>query len=146
MPTAHQGSLAQTYEDRGRVSVFIAPPVVNQWYPVLNDTNVHISCMNITQFHTEAGVKNLEVRFTFNGVVYAAVPLAAANGTWYYPVINVTSLTPECVCDVGFVSIQRTEGIEVKDALIEVRITSALGTAQDIRASVQYQKLAWTTM
>lgn len=121
------------------------PPVINTWYPILEDEDVRISYIWIRQVNDETNAKNLEVRLTLDGVV-AVVAWAANDATDYYIMKG-----PDNAWDAnaGIMQIMtsnadQSEPLFALSAKIEQRITAALGTNQEIRGNVRYTTLEET--
>jgi len=118
------------------------PPVQNTWYTILDTTkNVRVISIACRQIHTEAGAITTECRIIIDGRTLTASQ-AMNDSTWYYNYMKLNaegmnmSTTSQPICAVPI------EGHSVK---IEMRITDAPGTAQQLDGSVIYEVLEVTT-
>lgn len=122
--------LLKPYVDDDRI-----PPVQNTWYTVLNVASGGCKPQWIRLFQTndEAAAKNLDVEITVDGVLMVNSVAAAAKGFYYvYPVYWNQIL----VSAVGVATPFNLEGHAVR---VRYRITSALGTNEEIQCTVDYE-------
>jgi hypothetical protein len=122
------------------------PPVLNQWYTLFEADDVRLLEMYVSQMNEEENMKDIEVRWTIDGNVYAAF-FEANNGTIYFifrdmnPSIGGTQgLGSDTVERRSFVDDFKC-GLHFK---VEVRIVSVLGTSQGLYAAAVRETLEET--
>jgi len=117
------------------------PPVQNTWYTIL-ETTYYVRLLYIAVKHdnTDNVAKNLEVRVTIDGVTLAATAaLAPGDNTWCYWYLEFwqDSMTGTATLrNVGYY-----EGMRGHTVLVECRMTSVPGTAEELDGRVQYEML-----
>jgi hypothetical protein len=137
MPTAYGGAAKKyAWKDHDTDIVNMLPPVLNQWYTVFDAEDVRLLEMYIAQVNTETDPKDVEVRWTIDGNVYF-VTVTVANGVENYiyrtmdpSTAGTSGLTDTIVENPAFIHNDK-RGLDFK---VEVRIISALGTAQRLVA------------
>lgn len=108
------------------------PPVLNQWYTVIDELDVAITWLTLRQNNTENAAKNLGVRFTVDGVVYQttfSVPAASDQYIYRHPYRSVDT-PPGLAMDAVMRNAGYTTQWRAQAFKFEARITSPLGTAQ----------------
>jgi len=62
------------------------PPVLNEWYPLLPETeDVELIFLTARQIHDAAAALNLQIRVIADGTTYTGT-FAANDSTWYFAV------------------------------------------------------------
>lgn len=120
------------YLDHDTDIVNLAPPVLNQWYEVFHAYDVRLLWCLLYQTNGEAAAKNIEIRWTIDGTVYFNVS-ALTSGTGYYVYRDYTENfggTVGLVTTANIVNAAYYVDKRGQDFKVEVRITSALGSAQ----------------
>jgi hypothetical protein len=145
MPQASgAGGGAGAWMDHDAVLKLEAPPVINQWYTVFHDYNVRLIWCTLMQYNDETAVKNLEIRWTIEGTVYFTT-VSAVESTEYYIYRNTVPSTGG-TDGLGSTTDLRNAAFYVDkrglDFLVEIRITSALGTNQVIAGTCVYETAA----
>lgn len=131
-PKAAGANVKYVYLDHDTDVVNEAPPILNQWYTVFDADDVRLLWCWIRQTNTEAAAKNIEVRWTIDGNVYlVSDPLASGVPDYIFRIPNpsgggVAGLYYRAP-DANACLYVDKRGQRFK---VEVRITSALGTAQ----------------
>lgn len=122
----------------------MAPPTLNEWHTILDTTeDVRALFISLVQTNTETGAKNVNIKITIDGITLTkATDLSAIHATYYYAYIgsNVDALA----IITTFVLPCYYYPLEGQSMKVEMRITSALGTAQTLYGYVQYETLEAT--
>ncbi|NVM22647.1 MAG: hypothetical protein HWN68_12820 [Desulfobacterales bacterium] len=116
----------------------IAPPVQNQWYPLLPATeDIRLLYLVLRQTNDEVAAKNLEVRATWDGIIYNCVPFAFPDNTFRY--WRLSGAWDQLISD----AVIRHGGhwTDARGLLvsIDMRITDPIGTNQTLRGYIQYE-------
>ena len=116
-------------------------PVLNQWYTVLDTVrNVRVRNVAIYQSNDEAAQKQLQVRFTINGVASAVDASNSASGAWNgFKIFSVNDTPTYTANEVD--SLATYVNLNYSSIKIEIRTTSALGTNPLLKCTVQYEQL-----
>ena len=127
------------WEIQPKEGCYEAPPVQNQWYDVLPQCeDVRIIYIAIRQVNDEAAAKDIEFRSTVDGIVGTA-SISLANNTWWYGYWDTLADR------FGFGGTLQNTAVNCclicQDALLEIRITSPLGTNQLLQCVVKYELL-----
>jgi len=112
------------------------PPVVNVWYTVIDEVDVDVMWLALRQNNGDAAAKNIEVRFTVDGVVYQttfSVPHDADQYIYRQAYRSIDAI-PGLAMGATLRNAGYTKGWKAQAFKFEVRITSPLGTDQAIRA------------
>ena len=133
--TVRTGDIERWLCDHDTDVVDESPPVQNTWYEVFHAQDVRLIWCIIYQVHDEAGVKDLEVRWTIDGTVYLLqTPVADSTfrGVYrnYIPSTGGTLGLAEGVATLNAALNIDKRGLDFK---VEARITSVLGTNQILR-------------
>jgi len=122
------------YLDHDTDIVSEAPPVQNTWYEVFHAYDVRLSWCEILQTNTETAAKDIQIRWTIDGNVYF-VQRSLANNTIEYIHRNRLPSTGG-TAGLGYtateVNANKYTDKRGQDFKVEVRIISALGTAQTL--------------
>jgi hypothetical protein len=134
------------YLDHDSAYLNQVPPVLNQWYTVFNAQDVRLLGCFIEQENDEAQNETIEVRWTCDGTVYFC-SVSTNSGTEYEASRTKYSSTGggdgiDMVAVAGMPFVTRDK--RAQDFLVEVRIISALGTNQTLRAWCVYETLETT--
>ena len=134
------------YLHHDTVEQSLVPPVLNQWYTILDAYDVRLLQVRVQQTNTEAAAKDLEVRWTIDGVVYFCTftPASGTNVHVYRTIAPSAGGTNGLWNSAtGYLAHYYTDlrGQHVK---IEFRITAALGTNQTLLGRVNYETLELT--
>jgi hypothetical protein len=109
-----------------------APPTWNQWYTVFDADDVRLLWCVIYQSNDEQAAKNVEVRWTIDGITYlVAFSLANNTLTWIYrdykpSTGGILGLLTSAVALNGAMYVDK----KGQSFIVEIRITSANGTSQ----------------
>jgi hypothetical protein len=135
-----------SYQDHDTAVVTELPPVQNQWYTLMDDDDVRLLANAIYQKNDEAVAKTLEVRWTCDGTVYLLSFGADDDVQYYISRQKYPSTEVDClkVSNGEVAPMLEILDKRAQDFLIEVRITSALGTNQDLTAWAVYETLEVT--
>ena len=135
MPVASAGPITAPhyfYEHLNTIEVRQQPPALNLWYTAFDEVDVSAIYIGLNQNNVEAAPKNVEVRFTVDGVVYQhTYNIPAAAERWLYRV-NTIATGPDhgMAIDTVIRLAAYTDNWHGQAFKAEVRITSALGTNQ----------------
>jgi len=118
------------------------PPTVDTWYPVLDgQIDCRLVFCAVRQINDEAAAKNLEVRWVLDGETFSAA-FSADNDTWYYVYRVATSNALAETASVVATGYYAARHAQLAD--VDVRITSAVGTNQELDGRVDYEVLMAT--
>lgn len=81
MPRAHGAEVKYHYEHDDSDRVIESPPIQNTWYEVFDAEDVRLIWCQVNQTNDEAAAKDVEIKWTIDGVVYFT-SWSLANGTW----------------------------------------------------------------
>jgi hypothetical protein len=133
-PKAAGANVKYAYLDHDTDVQDLAPPVLNQWYTVFDADDVRLLWCEVIQSNTEAAAKNIEVKWTIDGTVYFCT--VAANSGTSYLVYRSTLASAGGTSGLWFAATSFNAAYYVdkrgQDFKVEVRIVSALGTAQTL--------------
>jgi uncharacterized protein YbaR (Trm112 family) len=143
---AYQAPVKYAYKDHDTAQQWLTPPVLNQWYTIFNDIDVRLLWCEVRQVNTEAAVKTVEVKWTIDNNVYFMSQDLTSNTIYEvyrttYPSTGGTNGLFGSGGTVNGVFYCDKRGQSFK---VEVRITTALGTAQDLRCRCVYETLEVT--
>jgi len=135
------------YLEHDAAEVSEAPPVLNQWYTLFDDTDVRLLMVIVIQTNDELAAKTIEMRWTVDGTVYST-SFNCANNTEYY-VYRDTRTSADPTGSLSFIATMYTAMGRYLDKRgqtlkVEVRITSALGTNQTLVSRAVYETLELT--
>jgi hypothetical protein len=134
------------WKDYNTASISLAPPVQNQWYEVLHVYRCTLNKCALIQTNTELASKDCECRWTIDGTVYTVANSGQTNNTMEYVYRGI--LTSAEIYPLIFNSSQTNAGyfdnVYGQDFKVEVRIHSAPGTAQTLKAYCVYSTLEAT--
>jgi hypothetical protein len=132
MPVAHAGETKYAYLDHDADVVNEAPPILNQWYTVFDAEDVRLLWCMVTQLNDEVAVKDVEVRWTIDGIPYFGVKTLNSASVWY--IFRDYSDSFGGTSGLDWSATRATAGYYVDKRghsfKVEVRITTALGTNQ----------------
>ena len=134
MPVAHAGETKYAYLDHDTDLVEETPPIQNQWYTVFDAEDVRLLWCVVFQYNDENDAKNIAVRWTVDGTVYLTQFISTTGVDYYvyrdaYPSAGGTfglNMKP-AMWNAGYYIDKRGHSFKV-----EVRITTALGTNQEL--------------
>jgi hypothetical protein len=133
-PKAAGANVKYAYLDHDTDQQSLAPPVLNQWYTLFHAYDVRLLWCKVLQTNTEAAAKDIEIKWTIDGNVYFA-SISCNSGTDYFiyrqqaPSVAGTSGLYFQAATVNAVYYVDKRGQDFK---VEVRIVTALGTAQTL--------------
>jgi hypothetical protein len=133
-PKAAGANVKYAYLDHDTDRQNLAPPVLNQWYTVFHAYDVRLIWCQINQSNTEAAAKDIETKWTIDGISYfKAFSMPSGVRHWCYRDHNPSA---GGTAGLVIVAVEYNAGMFVdkrgQDFKVEVRITSALGTAQTL--------------
>jgi hypothetical protein len=146
MPFACAGKTKYAWMDNDTAEVYEAPPILNQWYTVVEDDDLRLLVFAMFQTNEENAAKDLEVRWTLDGNIY----LLQANEDAGLVVYVSRNIEPSGSGSELSTSVQWKNAMNQyldKRCLhgkLEIRITSALGTNQILNAKCVYETLEAT--
>lgn len=123
------------------------PPVTDTWYTILDTTeDVSLDFILMFQENDETDAKNIEVRVTIDGEVLPGAASQADNTLFYWAHTHNFAAATDILDESAT---RNTAGSQTSDklglplrghsVLVEARITSAVGTNQELRGRVIYQ-------
>ena len=134
MPVAHAGETKYAYLDHDTDVIYEAPPILNQWYTVFDAEDVRLLWCLVFQYNDDSTAKNVAVRWTVDGTVYFGQSLLTHNVD-YYVFRNVYPSTGGIHgLDLSLVPLDAGSYVDKRghSFKVEVRITTALGTNQEL--------------
>lgn len=125
-----------SYRDHDTSQINPLPPVLNLWYEIFHAQDVRLLWCSLKQWNDEVAAKNLEIRWTVDGIVYFCSQ-SAVNNTYYY-IYRHPDASTGGTAGIEPINIMFNAGYYIdkrgQDFKVEVRITSALGTNQRLMA------------
>lgn len=148
MPTAHLGkSTKYHFQDHDPAYLNQVPPDKDTWYTVLEDTDVRLIQFAVYQNNDEVAAKDIEVKWTLDTHVY----FIALDGFEADEQLNLKKDKHPSTGGTAGLGYQTYTGAIPHDmdkrahsAKLEVRMTSAAGTNQVLRAWCLYETLEET--
>lgn len=149
MPQASPQAAAQVkywLKNHALAKVEMSPPVQNTWYTILDEEDVRLLYVFVDQTNTEEEAKDLEFRWTIDGEIYVGVKnLDHANCLWCYRMKVCNPVVTDYIDSSGAPKLSDNDTyLCALDIKIEVRMTSAAGTAQTLNGYAQYETLEAT--
>ena len=135
-----------SWRDHDTYVVNEAPPNLNEWYEAFDLEDASLIWCRVRQTNTETAAKDVEVRWTIDGNPYFT-SVSLESGTWQFV---YRSMPPSSGGTAGLTATAASylaayyaakHGQSFK---VEVRITSALGTAQTLRCECVPETLEQT--
>jgi hypothetical protein len=138
-----QGIITKKYwlQDHDIAIITKIPPVLNTWYTVIDVDDVRLIEFYILQSNNETAAKDVEVRWTLDGQVY----LISVSVPDTFPIyINKNMVgsnggTSGLSLNPVEISANLFDFVCALHAKLEVRLTSAAGTAQLLGAVCKYE-------
>jgi hypothetical protein len=133
-PKAAGANVKYAYLDHDTDRQNLAPPVLNQWYTVFHAYDVRLLWCKFVQTNGEAAAKDIEVRWTIDGTPYFGSQ-TAASATSY---LTYRDFNESAAGTLGLsITAAFTNGAfyvdkRGQDFKVEIRIVTALGTAQTL--------------
>ena len=125
-----------TFQKQAFIEHTEAPPIQNQWYTALNTQfDVRLVSVTLEQNNDELANKSLQCRITL-GTDLETGTVDAASGTVYFG--NYRKFAGVIVYVVGERELYLHTDVRGTSCLVEFRITSPLGTNQDISCYIRY--------
>ena len=121
-----------------------SPPVDNQWYTLLEETNVHLLLMTLKQTNGESANKSLQVRMTIDGTVYTGGLVSVAHNTTVY--VALTSSGVPTSITTGNQNVGKYDSVKAQSIKVEYRLGDTGGTGQTLTANLSYMKLEEATV
>lgn len=138
MPIAHMNQKQFYWQHETAVEFDQAPPVQNTWYTVLDTTaDVRLIFTSISQSNDEVAGKNLQMRWTIDGLTCELAATAVASGTLYY--VRKDQYTQALKAQTTIINSGQYVDIRALSIKIEARTTSVPGTNQRLRAWIVYE-------
>ena len=130
---------AQYQYKKKAIATLDQTPTVNVWYTVLGTTkNVKVLYFALMQAHTEAGNEDVNIRVTIDGVsVTSTANLTLADSTPAYAYLS--PVADALILGTTLYNAAYTAPLEAHSIKVEVRQTTAVGTAPKIYGYVQYE-------
>jgi hypothetical protein len=147
MPAAHAGAAKKyAWMDHDPAYLDQAPPVQNIWYTVYHDYDVRQLLMSVLYRDDEETGADVEIMWTCDGNVYLMQKFL--NDSEQFNVYKTKyDSTNEDALDEDVAGVGGNLGYRDKralDFLVEVRVTSAIGTNAHLEARALYETLEVT--
>lgn len=120
-----------------------APPVQNEWYIILEDVDIRGLFFTFRQVNDETAAKDIDIRWTLDGVVMTQVGFSAANNTIYCSYKSFFSDAPYVPTSTIF-NMGKYTDIRCLAGKFEIRTTSVPGTNQVLSGRVVWEQLQET--
>lgn len=119
------------------------PPTLNAWVEALHVYDARLIEQIIVQTNDENDAKDMEIRWTVDGVVYLDDPSLVAATSYYVYKDMLTSDAGTAGLDVSQTEClaNRLTDLRGQDILIEFRIKSVNGTNQKVITGIKYETL-----
>ena len=120
-----------------------APPVQNTWYTLISGIkNVEIGSLQLYQSNDEAAAKDVEMSAEIGGVAVSYVANSCNNASWGASYLNAAQDKISKAFGTTWLASAYYNIVKAKTASIRIRLTSAAGTNQVLRARVQYRQFS----
>ncbi len=133
------------------------PPVQNTWYTVFDKSlvnDIEFYLLRFKQTNTETDAKDIEIRMIIDGVTFTLGSFSFVHDIFYQISVNKTIFNAMAIDIAGtgywgtehFVGkdqagatiVYTTGNLRLPNAIMQIRMTSAIGTAQTLVGLVAY--------